>query len=874
MRVLLLGQVSVSEAKKQTFIRVCCQTCCSSYSLSTSDWETGVMSRCSLRLDDGLLDHRLPHSSASFSVGGGEWRSSRSLKSRHSQRHSASCSESLLLRTPCKVAARSLHDSSVHSVVSDASLISSLLDESSIQESTMVDAFWESTVVAEQSGEPVNSTQTGSDRCTKHPAQTFGSRVYCKDCITRSPSSPGETDTTIYSRERSYRSTTARSRPGGGMKEPNPMELLPKGSLCDDCKEKQRSKAELVTSSSSWSTMAAGLLELTCRAAAVAGSATCFLVQLCLRAAAALRPLIRTVFAASLRSGRAAGRTTRDGFRWLCRRCRHMTTSSHLRRFPLGLFIILLPLLLIFSLSWFGPDGFQSLLPALNITVWWTAVSDVPTVSSVRSVLPPPAEGAVEETAPQVVLVVDDSDRLERVEQSLMVLWQRVEARGRRVEQKHREVLRLHADLLQQQLLSSSQSAGDGVDSLVEQQLSQLHTRLDEDRRQREEGRQQDLLHQRRQASRLDRLELQLQALTSRTQEVQLMQEASPSVSSATLPAAVGGGVDQLSLDALLEEVSLLETALGDVRRDVDDLSLCQDGCRELDRIQRTISDQVSAQIRDEVRVLIYRDHLLSPDGDVSVPESLIDWLFQRFVSVDDLEAALVSLELRILQNITLQRREGTVQGDEPKTTRTAGTAGTAMTREDVHEMLTEALRLFSEDRTGLADYALESGGGSVLSTRCSETYETKAALLSLFGVPLWYFSQSPRAVIQPDVHPGNCWAFRGSTGFLVIRLSMRILPTAFTLEHIPKALAPSGTLLSAPRDFSVYGLDDDGQERRKLLGTFSYDQDGDAVQTFPASEENDDSFQIIEVQVLSNWGHPEYTCMYRFRVHGTPRDV
>lgn len=39
--------------------------------------------------------------------------------------------------------------------------------------------------------------------------------------------------------------------------------------------------------------------------------------------------------------------------------------------------------------------------------------------------------------------------------------------------------------------------------------------------------------------------------------------------------------------------------------------------------------------------------------------------------------------------------------------------------------------------------------GGSVLSTRCSETYETKTALVSLFGVPLWYFSQSPRVVIQ-----------------------------------------------------------------------------------------------------------------------------
>lgn len=47
----------------------------------------------------------------------------------------------------------------------------------------------------------------------------------------------------------------------------------------------------------------------------------------------------------------------------------------------------------------------------------------------------------------------------------------------------------------------------------------------------------------------------------------------------------------------------------------------------------------------------------------------------------------------------------------------------------------------------------------------------------------------------------------------------------------------------------------------------------------FPVSvlfrqEENGEAFQIIEVQVLSNWGHEEYTCMYRFRVHGTPGDV
>lgn len=39
--------------------------------------------------------------------------------------------------------------------------------------------------------------------------------------------------------------------------------------------------------------------------------------------------------------------------------------------------------------------------------------------------------------------------------------------------------------------------------------------------------------------------------------------------------------------------------------------------------------------------------------------------------------------------------------------------------------------------------------GASVINTRCSETYETKTALLSLFGIPLWYQSQSPRVILQ-----------------------------------------------------------------------------------------------------------------------------
>lgn len=80
--------------------------------------------------------------------------------------------------------------------------------------------------------------------------------------------------------------------------------------------------------------------------------------------------------------------------------------------------------------------------------------------------------------------------------------------------------------------------------------------------------------------------------------------------------------------------------------------------------------------------------------------------------------------------------------------------------------------------------------------------------IYSLFFLPSVFFSSLSFPHFpphQPDVHPGNCWAFKGSTGYLVIRLCVKIVPTAFSLEHIPKALSPTGNISSAPRNFTVY---------------------------------------------------------------------
>ncbi|XP_054843971.1 SUN domain-containing protein 2 isoform X2 [Eublepharis macularius] len=261
-------------------------------------------------------------------------------------------------------------------------------------------------------------------------------------------------------------------------------------------------------------------------------------------------------------------------------------------------------------------------------------------------------------------------------------------------------------------------------------------------------------------------------------------------------------------------------------------------------------------------------------DVEIQFPRWLSQFLAQPrqdgggslFLQHEEFQEQLRNLEHKILAKVSENQRLSA--RDVGVALQMEGVTG--VTPEQVHHIVNQALKRYSEDRIGLVDYALESGGASVISTRCSETYETKTALLSLFGIPLWYHSQSPRVILQPDVYPGNCWAFQGSQGFAVVRLSSNIHPTAVTLEHIPRSLSPKGTIPSAPKDFSVFGLSEEGQQEGTHLGKFMYDQEGDPIQTFHFQDEDKSTaFQLVELRILSNWGHPEYTCIYRFRVHG-----
>ncbi|XP_064903446.1 sperm-associated antigen 4 protein-like [Columba livia] len=164
---------------------------------------------------------------------------------------------------------------------------------------------------------------------------------------------------------------------------------------------------------------------------------------------------------------------------------------------------------------------------------------------------------------------------------------------------------------------------------------------------------------------------------------------------------------------------------------------------------------------------------------------------------------------------------------------------------------------------TQLSDWALKSAGAAIdlqrSSSRCTG-----------FSSVFWFLCDPPElgTFVQSDTSPGYCWPFQGSQSEVLIRLPMPIQPTTVTIQHTSKAASPLGTVSSAPRDFTVSGLAEEGKEET-LLGTFTYNVQKEPTQTFPLQNGNPRAFQLLKLGIRSNWGKRGYTCIYRVQVHG-----
>ncbi|XP_014920074.1 SUN domain-containing protein 3 isoform X2 [Acinonyx jubatus] len=190
---------------------------------------------------------------------------------------------------------------------------------------------------------------------------------------------------------------------------------------------------------------------------------------------------------------------------------------------------------------------------------------------------------------------------------------------------------------------------------------------------------------------------------------------------------------------------------------------------------------------------------------------------------------------------------------------------------EEMSNLVNSILKKLREDQVQMADYALKSAGASVIEAGTSESYKNNKAKLYWHGIGFLTYEMPPDVILQPDVHPGKCWAFPGSQGHALIQLARKITPTAVTMEHISQKVSPSGNISSAPKEFSVYGILKHCEGEEILLGRFVYNKTGTTIQTFKLQHEVSEPLLCVKLKILSNWGHPKYTCLYRFRVHGTP---
>ncbi|GAB0199886.1 SUN domain-containing protein 3-like [Grus japonensis] len=131
--------------------------------------------------------------------------------------------------------------------------------------------------------------------------------------------------------------------------------------------------------------------------------------------------------------------------------------------------------------------------------------------------------------------------------------------------------------------------------------------------------------------------------------------------------------------------------------------------------------------------------------------------------------------------------------------------------REEILRLAQAAIEKALDDSIQMRDWALEALGATIDEKRTSKSYGGQ-------GKKTW-------------------WLF----------------PFAFSSANPPETI--------------LQGADEATAET--LLGTFTYDVHKEIAQTFHVQKELPRTFRYITLRVHSNWGNPEYTCVYRVQVHG-----
>ncbi|KAK7463515.1 DNA replication factor C complex subunit Rfc1 [Stygiomarasmius scandens] len=230
-----------------------------------------------------------------------------------------------------------------------------------------------------------------------------------------------------------------------------------------------------------------------------------------------------------------------------------------------------------------------------------------------------------------------------------------------------------------------------------------------------------------------------------------------------------------------------------------------------------------------------------------------------------------------------------------------------------IQNLVDSAVSLYGKDILARPDFAQYSGGARVVPSLTSPTFELRppnlrSQLVGMLTGGGYQIGRPPVTALHHDLHNGNCWPMVGTEGNLGVALATPAYIESVSIDHVPSEA--SFDMRSAPRHMEVWGMIEgrdnvakfkqllqDKEARREearqngeevppeedypkdlpknymRIASFTYNiHSPQYVQTFPILPEVKElgiDFGIVVLRIMDNWGRDEFTCLYRFRVHG-----